>query len=212
MYDTTQVERQPRLLGWSWRAGSVLYRAQGAIDASFGARSFEAALAWLVGMKRPIAELQFWGHGKWGRALIDRESFDRSALLPSHRLYPQIEALRERLVPNALVWFRTCETLGANAGHDFARALSDFTGARVAGHTHVIGFWQSGLHELLPGAAPNWDPAEGLAAGTPQRPERALPSKPGLPHTITCFQTRLPPEARDVPEPPVAKMSGRSPG
>lgn len=211
VYDATQVERRPRLLGWSWRAGSLLYRAQGAVDASFGARSFEAALGWLAGMKRPIAELQFWGHGKWGRALIDRESLDRAALAPSHRLYPLIEALRERLAANALVWFRTCETFGANAGRDFARALSDFTGARVAGHTHVIGFWQSGLHELAPGATPSWHPAEGLAAGTPERPERALPSKQSLPCTISCFQTCLPPDARDVHEPTVAKMSGRSP-
>ena len=38
-------------------------------------------------------------------------------------------ALRERLAPNALVWFRTCETFGASAGHDFARAWTDFSGA-----------------------------------------------------------------------------------
>jgi hypothetical protein len=192
VYDATQAERPPRLLGWSWRTGALLYRARGAIDASYGARSFDAALDWLLGFDRPIGELQYWGHGKWGRALIDRESLDRSVLMPTHRLHSKLQALRERLAPDALVWFRTCETIGAHAGQDFARALGDFTGARVAGHTFVIGYWQSGLHELAPGATPTWDPSEGLAAGDARHPERALPSSRGAPHTITCWQARLP--------------------
>jgi hypothetical protein len=192
VYDATQAERPPRLLGWSWRAGTLLYRARGAIDASFGARSFAEALAWLAHFERPVGELQFWGHGKWGRILIHEESLDRSALGQTHPLRPKLEALRERLAPGALIWFRTCETLGAHAGQDFARALGDFSGARVAGHTFVIGYYQSGLHELAPGATPAWDPGEGLAAGSPTRPERALASGPGLPNTITCLQARLP--------------------
>jgi hypothetical protein len=202
IYDATQVERRPRLLGWSWRAGTALYRARDAIDRSYGARSFEAALAWIVALGQPIGELQFWGHGKWGRVLIDNESLDRSALAPNHRLFSQLEALRERLVPDALIWFRSCETLGARAGHDFAQALTDFTGARVAGHTFVIGYWQSGLHELAPGAAPDWDLAEGLAAGSPDHPQRALYSHADLPNTISCWQTHLPSTERRRTNPP----------
>jgi hypothetical protein len=194
VYDTTQAERPPRLLGLSWRAGTLLYRARQAIDGSFGARNFDEAFGWLARIEQPIGELQFWGHGKWGRALIHDESFDRSAFGPTHRLRPKLEALRERLAPDALIWFRTCETLGAHAGQDFTRALADFTGARVAGHTFVIGFWQSGLHVLAPGATPTWDPKEGLAAGTAARPERALGSAPNLANTITCLRARLPPE------------------
>jgi hypothetical protein len=143
---------------------------------------------------RSIAEVQFWGHGKWGRALIARESFDRSSLLPAHPLRSTLEAVRERLAPDALIWFRTCETLGAHAGQDFARALADFAGARVAGHTYEIGYWQSGLHALDPGAKPDWDPSEGLAAGHPGAPERALPSRPDAPNTVTCFTSRVPVE------------------
>jgi hypothetical protein len=158
--------------------------------------SFGDALGWLarVQSSRPIAEVQFWGHGKWGRALIARESFDRSCLLPAHPLRPGLEAVRERLTLDALLWFRTCETLGAHAGQDFARALGDFTGARVAGHTYEIGYWQSGLHALAVGALPDWDPTEGLAAGDAGAPERALPSRPGCPNTISCFTSRLPSE------------------
>jgi hypothetical protein len=192
VYDATQAQRPPRLLGLSWRAGASLYRARGLLDAAFGATNFEAALEFLAQAERPIEEIQFWGHGKWGRALIARESFDRSALAPGHRLRPKLDAVRERLVPGALVWFRTCETLGARAGQDFARALGDFWGARVAGHTYSIGFWQSGLHALAPGGTPDWDPGEGLAAGTPEHPEGAHTSGPNRPNTITCLTGRLP--------------------
>ena len=78
---------------------------------------------------------------------------------------------REQLAPNALIWFRTCETLGANAGIEFAERLADWTGARIAGHTHVIGFHQSGLHALAPGVAADWSPTEGLVEGTADAPQ-----------------------------------------
>jgi hypothetical protein len=194
VFDATQLSRPPRALGASWHAGALLYRSMGYVDATFGARSFAEALDWALrtARDRPIGELQYWGHGKWGRILVDRESLDRRALAPGHALRPKLEALRERLSPGALLWFRTCETLGARAGQDFAAALGDFTGASVAGHTYVIGYFQSGLHLLPPGAAPSWSPAEGLFSGTPEDPSRAHDSGPSAPNTITCFTPRVP--------------------
>lgn len=194
VYDRTQRERPPRALGLAWQAGTHLYRGLGRIDAAYGARSFDDAFDWLAchAPDRPIAELQFWGHGKWGRILIHGESLDRRALSPTHRLEFGLAAFRERLVPGALVWFRTCETLGANSGQDFARALGDYLGARIAGHTFVIGYFQSGLHTLAPGAAPDWLPAEGLSRGTPEAPEAALTSGPRQPNTVTCWDGRIP--------------------
>jgi hypothetical protein len=152
------------------------------------------ALDWVLrtAKDRPIRELQYWGHGKWGRILVDREPLDRGALAPGHALRPRLEALRERLSPGALVWFRTCETLGAHEGRDFAAALGDFTGASVAGHTYVIGYFQSGLHVLAPGASASWSPGEGLLDGSPEAPRRARSSGPAEPNTITCFTHRVP--------------------
>jgi hypothetical protein len=194
VFDATQLSRPPRALGASWRAGALLYRSMGYVDASFGARSFAEALDWAVrtAKDRPIGELQYWGHGKWGSILIDRECLDRGALSQGHALRPKLEALRERLSPGALFWFRTCETLGARAGQDFAAALGDFTGAAVAGHTYVIGYFQSGLHLLSPGAVPSWSPTEGLLAGTAEEPRTAHNSGPSEPNTITCFTPRVP--------------------
>ncbi len=180
----------------AWRAGTVLYRRLGRVDASYGATSWADALAWLATFRRDrtIAEIQYWGHGKWGHVLVDRDVLGASALATGHALYAKLEAVRERLAPDALVWLRTCETFGAAAGHDFARRLSDFTGARVAGHTFVIGVLQSGLHGLRPGAKPDWPLDEGLAEGTPDAPKRAHTSMPDRPHTITCFTGAVPPE------------------
>jgi hypothetical protein len=194
IYDATQRSRPPRTLGLSWQYGTRLYRALGRIDAAFGASSFAQAFAWLNRFEpgRAIAELQFWGHGKWGSVFIDREPLDRELLRPSHPHHLAFAALRERLTENALLWFRTCETLGAQPGRDFAAALGDATGARVAGHTFVIGFYQSGLHCLPPGVAPHWSETEGLARGSATRPEVALTSTADAPNTITCLTGRIP--------------------
>ena len=194
VYDATQRQRQPRALGWSWQYGTHLYRALGRVDAAHGAVSFADAFAWLAAHEpaQRISEVQFWGHGKWGRIFIDREALDRALLSPGHQHHKAFQAVRERLAPDALLWFRTCETLGARVGQDFAAALSDATGARVAGHTFVIGFFQSGLHCLRPGTAPNWAAEEGLAKGNAERPESALPSTPEAPNTITCLTGRIP--------------------
>jgi hypothetical protein len=194
VFDATQKRRRPAALGFSWQYGTYLYRGLGRVDAAHGAQSFASALAWLAEHEpeRQIRELQFWGHGKWGRIFVDGEALDRSVLAPTHPHFRGFQRLRERLTPDALLWFRTCETLGAQAGHDFASALSDATGARVAGHTFVIGFFQSGLHCLRPGQRPTWSTSEGLAQGTPAEPQRALVSGPDAPNTITCLSGAIP--------------------
>ena len=194
IYDRTQRSRAPKALGFSWQYGTHLYRALGRVDGAYGAESCADAFAWLNrhAPAQPIEELQFWGHGKWGRVFIDRDSLDRSVLRAGHAHHAAFAAFRERLVPNALLWFRTCETLGARPGQDFAAALGDATGARIAGHTFVIGFFQSGLHCLRPGTPPQWSDTEGLARGTAELPEAALSSSPRAPNTITCLSGEIP--------------------
>ena len=195
VYDRTC--RGPRLLpglSHSWWAGGHLYRWLGRIDAVIGASSWGQALAWLAAVEphRAIAEVQFWGHGKWGLARIGREPLDRGVLDSGHPYRGRLEAIRERMQPEGLWWFRTCETFGALPGHDFARAWTDFFGGRAAGHTFIIGPWQSGLHLLRAGAEPHWSISEGLREGDPRAPVRALWSRPGAPNTITCLHGRVP--------------------
>lgn len=194
VFDATQRRRAPRALGHSWHYGARLYRALGRIDAAFAANGFAEAFEWLARHEpsRPIGELQFWGHGRWGRVMIADEVLDRALLTSAHPHHAGYQRLRERLTADALLWFRSCETLGARAGQDFAMRLADATGARVAGHTFVIGALQSGLHCLSPGKQPHWSSSEGLARGTAEAPQQALPSTPSAPNTITCLAGRIP--------------------
>lgn len=194
IYDRTCKGTALPGLSTAWAAGARLYRARGLLDASHAAASWGEALHFLATEQpgRPLVEVQFWGHGKWGDARIASEVLNERALVRRHALYPELLRVKARLAPRALWWFRTCETFGAERGQRFATAWTDFLGARAAGHTYVIGFWQSGLHALDPGARPEWSTEEGLARGTPRAPEQALWSKPGEPHTITCLQGALP--------------------
>src|SRR5262245_22928418 len=149
-------------LSSAWWAGARLYRVRGLLNGVCAAASWSEALDFLAG-HRPgcaISEVQFWGHGKWGDARVGNELLDERALLRGHPLRQRLCAVRDRLAPRALWWFRTCETFGADRGQHFARAWTDFLGSRAAGHTYVIGYWQSGLHVLEPGAAPDWAPEE----------------------------------------------------
>jgi hypothetical protein len=199
VYDRTcKGARVPVGLSTAWGAGSVLYRGLNRLDGTFGATSWDDALAWLATFEapRPIAEIQYWGHGQWGRVLVDRDVLDAAALSRGHRLEARLAAVRERLLPagESLFWLRTCEAFGAVAGHDFATRLADGLGARVAGHTFIIGAVQSGLHGLRPGHTPDWSAEEGIAEGTPAVPKRAHGSGFSLPHTITCFTGSVPAE------------------
>jgi len=179
----------------AWRAGKGLYGALGRLDGGRGVASWAEALAWLEQRSRdagtPIGEVQFWGHGRRGRAMVDRESLDLGSLRPGASHFDALCKLRSRLLPAAgsSIWFRTCETLGGPAGHTFAPALADFLGARVAGHTHVIGFWQSGLHSLQPGALPHWPEDEGVLEDPASV---AAGSSPLAPHTIQCLRGTIP--------------------
>lgn len=203
LFDRTQLGRKPLGLGLSWRAGSVLYRGLGWADGAHGAESWERGLEWIASFEpqRPIREIQYWGHGRWGRALIDRDVLDRRALAPGHPVRARLAAVRERMTADGLFWFRTCETLGARVGLDFAKAFGDFMGVSVGGHTYEIAYFQSGLHALAPGMTPDWSAAEGLARGNAEAPERSARSAPTAPNTITCFTCEIPAEYRQLPGP-----------
>jgi len=178
----------------SWEVGARLYASLGRLDASFGAATWREALDWLCAHEpsRPIAEIQFWGHGRWGEVLIARDPLDVGALSSTSPHHAALSALRARLVgPGALWWFRTCETFGKARGHAFARAWTRFFRCRAAGHTYVIGPWQSGLHSLGPDDEPRWPIDEGVRPDDPEA-KTALWSTPFAPNTITCLAGRVP--------------------
>lgn len=195
IYDRTCRGRAWRPgLSFAWKSGSWLYRGLGRLDAVRGVESWGEALDWLVAIQpeEALDEIQYWGHGKWGCARVGEELLDSHALEATHPLHEELLSVRDRLHPESLWWFRTCETFGADAGHAFAGAFASFLGCPTAGHTHIIGYYQSGLHQLRPGQTPHWPADEGLLRGTPAAPEEACWSRRTLPHTISCLQGRIP--------------------
>lgn len=179
-----------------WRMGAALHRMASRADRTLGATSWREALRWAAGVSqetgRPIGELQAWGHGGWGYMGINGERLDESACSPaSSPLAGELDALRDSFAPGALVWLRCCSAFGASAGQRFARALADRLGARAAGHTYIIGAWQSGTHSLAPGGRPSWSDREGIEA-RPSGPIAQV-STPFAPSTVTCLHLGLPP-------------------
>src|SRR5690349_20479017 len=64
-----------------WSVGSALYLGLRRIDAALGVSSWDEALAWLATYEpaRRIAEVQYWGHGQWGRDLVGNDPLDAGA-------------------------------------------------------------------------------------------------------------------------------------
>lgn len=184
--------RAPLGLSHSWQVGGPLYGALSRLDRWRGVASWAEGLEWLATADEPIDEIQFWGHGRRGTALVDREGLSVASLAPGHPHARALDAVRERMHPGSRWWFRTCDTFGGDAGHTFARRWTDHFGCDAAGFTYVIGVWQSGLHRLSPGAVPRWPASEGIAVGTPAKPVRSAGSAPWRPHTITCFDGSIP--------------------
>ncbi|WP_437574993.1 hypothetical protein [Sorangium sp. So ce887] len=179
-----------------WRAGALLHRLRGAADAGLAASSWTEALGWAARTARErgrkITSLQAWGHGGWGYMRLGETRLDEAALRPGSPLDGALDALRAELAgPDALVWLRCCSAFG-HTGQAFARALAGRLGCRVAGHTYIIAFYQSGTHSLRPGEAPSWDPREGVRFSGGE-PAGAAWSSRTAPNTVSCLTADLPP-------------------
>ncbi len=189
-YDKTCTGRGPLPgLTHAWRGGGLLYAGLQRFDAWHGVSSWSEALDWLLSHGAGIEEIQYWGHGEWGGLWIDNELIDIEVLNPQHRLYKKLSQLRACMhSPQSLWWFRCCDVFGTEKGHDFARRWTRFFNCRAAGHTYTIGFLQSGLHVLEPGAEPHWPHNEGVLPWMSHAKESSLLA----PNTIACLRGALP--------------------
>jgi len=170
-------------LSHAWSMGGALYHRLGRVDRWYGAATWAEGLDWLVDASRDreIAEIQFWGHGEWGGLWIDDQLLTAAALEPDHPHHARLAAIKQRLTPASLWWFRSCDVFGSPRGHDFARKWTTFFQCRAAGHTFTINLLQSGLHVLAPGAEPTWSTTEGVVPGL----AHARSSRVLAPNTIT---------------------------
>lgn len=179
-----------------WAAGTWMHRYGMHADASLGAKNWSEALRWATQFARSrnakIAELQAWGHGGFGFMGMGGSRLDRDVLSQSSPLAADLDAFRSVLTDDALVWLRCCSAFGAKPGRAFAPALADRLRARVAGHTFIIGVWQSGTHSLTPGGEVGWSVDEGVE----RAPDgRIFPRESSMraPRTVSCMRLGLPP-------------------
>jgi hypothetical protein len=178
----------------SWTAGGLLYRALRRVDDYSGFSSWDEALDWLANYKtgESIQEIQYWGHGSPGYIYMNGQVLSTNHLLYGSEQGKMLHKIAERFTPDALVWFRTCATFGAESGQTFAETWANELKCRVAGHTHNVGFFQSGLHSLKPGEKASWSSSEGILKGTPAVPQKMKGSMPWTGKTITCLHGAVP--------------------
>ena len=185
----------PYGLSHSWVLGGRLYRWLRWIDISHGVSSWAEALEWLATVKKdqPIARISFWGHGSPGKAFVDREAMQATSLEAGDHVKAWA-AVKERLTSDSQMWFRTCSTFGAAAGIEFAKRWSEGLGCTVAAHRCNIGPLQSLGEAVRPGDSIMWDPTEGVAEGTADRPLRMKGSSLDKPNTIHMLTGYVPEE------------------
>jgi hypothetical protein len=198
IYDNTTIEDGwngfgSDALAYTWFAGGRLYRWSRWLDKCNGVTSWENGLDWLIkeGRKEPISQIQYWGHGSWGKAWLGRSVISESTLNKSNKIRDRLEELKPLLTSNALIWFRTCSTFGNKSGQGFAKEFTNYMDCRVAAHTHMIGWWQGGLHSLKPNQSVYWPSKEGVSVNS-RGGEKALWSSWRTPNTITCMSGAVP--------------------
>jgi len=184
-------------LALSWKWGAVLYKLRNKVDLVIDATNWKGALTLLLILSagKKIEEIQFWGHGRAGAAYIGTDRLDIADLLAGQQeeVRSLLLQLKGRMTNDSLIWFRTCATFCGEIGHAFAYELAQLMECRVAGHTHIIGPWQAGLHTLSPNDKPYWSLEEGIAEGTPRRIRKHLWSIPfKSPNGISCLTSEIP--------------------
>lgn len=177
----------------SWFAGGRLYRWMRWIDRCEGFSSWESALKWVAEYEgdRPIQQLQVWGHGSPGRSWFSGEPIHKSSVTYGPHS-ENLQKIASRMTDDGLIWFRNCSVFAGTRGREFGKAWAKNMDCRIAAHTYIIGPFQSGLHCLSPGQEPAWDPMEGIAAGTPDRPTKLKNSLPWSPNTTFMLSSDVP--------------------
>lgn len=176
----------------SWKIGGKLYRSLRWLDKIKPVSSWDEALDWLVEetKKEQVSMIQFWGHGYPGYAMIGQDYLTRSSLLSVEKM-DRFEKLRDQLPSSAVIWFRTCATFAGEDGQRFAEEFSTKLDCVIAGHTHNIGVFQSGLHTVSPGHSPRWSKDEGVKELVDST-YTLEGSGPFLPRTINCLRGTIP--------------------
>ena len=148
----------------SWQVAAFITTAANRFTDRVEAHSWKDAADALLRMNvehgdAPIDEVQFFGHGSPGAALIGADRLTADSLAEPHW-----QAVRHIFGTPGIFWFRTCESLNGDAGRALANAVADHFGEermRVAGHTQFIHAVHPGLVVKVPGQRASWADGSG---------------------------------------------------
>lgn len=179
----------------SWWAGGHVYKFFRKIDICKGVESWEEALDWMLSLDstKKISMIQFWGHGSPGNVFINGDAINTNVLRSNHPLHLKFQALKKKLTDQSVIWFRSCTVFQGSKGSFFAKRWAQFFNCKIAGHTFVVGPWQSGLHTLVPDQEPYWPLDEGVAEeGKGWNGSASQMSGPFQTNTIFCLRGDIP--------------------
>jgi hypothetical protein len=172
IYDSTD------LLSPIWSAGQHLGNFKLVIPAD----SWETAYDALSNVDERIQHIQVWGHGTFGKPVINNNQVDLTLLK---------ESLKKKITGSSVIWFRSCSVFAGDDGHDFAKDVTQTLDCKVAAHTFIVSNpWithQSGGHGLMPGQIPYWSKIEGIDADG-----KSIGSSPWKPNTCLVTDMMVP--------------------
>ena len=134
-----------KFLKLSWLVAAWFQKLIGVADAVYAAETWLSTVEFLSRHDK-LTSLQYWGHGSPG-----------TVWLSGHPLTADdFRALKGRMAPEGIIWFRCCSVFQGLRGHRFSEQLANELNCTIAGHTRVIGVFQGGLHTRKPYTAPSW--------------------------------------------------------
>lgn len=180
-------------LRFSWITGGKFYKLFHSIEHHAGFDNWQEAFEWILSVEpdRKINSIQFWGHGSPGRVWINGDALSIRSLTEQSQHYIMLKKLKDRMAKDSVIWFRSCNVFSASEGRFFSIAFCQFMQTKIAGHTYIVGPWQSGLHTIKPGQRPSWDLSEGLKK-TEDGKIKKLWSTPWEKNTVFCLNNKIP--------------------
>jgi hypothetical protein len=182
IYDST---RKKSPLDEGWGVGAFWQWLWHGTDGVLGALTWHEAIEWICnrGALGKIHEIQFWGHGVPGDALINKDSLAANL--------EELKQIKPFIRYDTNFWLRTCASFHGETGKQFAMNLYGTIGCRVLAHTFKIGFpWHSGLHSVKNVLdIDRWSNKEGE-----DEKGNLLGSSMQAPNTITMFHEKAPKE------------------
>lgn len=177
------------VLSSTWFAGGRLYKTFRSLDFCIGVDCWEDAFDWLLSVEKDkkISMIQFWGHGSPGNIFINNEQINTGIIRKDNVYHERALKLKDRLSDDAVIWLRSCGVFAGPSGHYFAKRWAKFFDCTIAGHTFIVGPFQSGLHTIKPNEEPTWDLKEGF-----DKQGNLLISKLWSPNTIFCLRGDIP--------------------